>query len=466
MKRSIFSLLTLVLMASSACSKLDPDDIRTVRYYANTFAYNAMSTYYLWKDEISSQLENWITTEDPFKRVETSRYSMDRWTKLYEDYSSFESTVTGNGETFGLGFSVYFYDQAHTRICAVVNYTYENSPAQQAGLKRGDVILTIDGESMTPDNYKAVASLLFQDGSRTLGLEDGRTLLLQSMDMYEDPVHTSVILDYGGKRFGYLHYTGFTLDSCKDLESTFATFKAQGITDLVLDLRYNGGGYTFTSNALASMIAPPAAVNEGAVYNREIYNDILTNPDKDVEYFQKEVTYTSTSGERVTVRPLEVNPGIEHLWVIVTGTSASASEALICGLKPYMDVTLVGEQTSGKFTGGFLLKATAWFDGIKEAKFDIEEGKKVLSTWGMYIITSRYADCNGVTLSMPDGISPDYEVLDNPLDATPLGDSEEKMLAATLSIATGGPAPAAVKSVSAQIVPEPVHRPGFGLLIH
>ena len=465
MKRSIFSLLALVMLAS-ACSKLDPEDIRTIRYYANTFAYNVMNTYYLWKDDISSQLEKWITTEDPVKKVESVRFGMDRWTKLYEDYSSFESFSTGNGETFGMDFSLYYYDEAQTQICAVVNYTYENSPARQTGIRRGDVILSIDGEILTPDNYMTVASKLIEDGTVTLGTEDGRTLHLQSKEMYENPVHTSATLDYGGKRFGYLHFTNFTLDSCKDLESAFASFKAQGITDLVLDLRYNSGGYVITSVTLASMIAPIDAVINRSIYNKEIYNDILTQSNEEVERFEQKVTYTSSSGQEVTVHPLEVNPGVEHLWVIVTDRSASASEALICGLKPYMDVTLVGKQTSGKFTGGVLVKATNWFDSLKDTKMDIEQGKKALPTWGIYVITSRYSDCNGVTLSMPSGISPNYETSDNPFDPIPLGDPSESMLAATLSIATGGPVPASVKSVSGQVVPEPIYRPGFGLLIH
>lgn len=465
MKRSIFSLLALVMLAS-ACSKLDPEDIRTIRYYANTFAYNVMNTYYLWKDDISSQLEKWITTEDPVKKVESVRFGMDRWTKLYEDYSSFESFSTGNGETFGMDFSLYYYDEAQTQICAVVNYTYENSPARQTGIRRGDVILSIDGEILTPDNYMTVASKLIEDGTVTLGTKDGRTLHLQSKEMYENPVHTSATLDYGGKRFGYLHFTNFTLDSCKDLESAFASFKAQGITDLVLDLRYNSGGYVITSVTLASMIAPIDAVKNRSIYNKEIYNDILTQSNEEVERFEQKVTYTSSSGQEVTVHPLEVNPGVEHLWVIVTDRSASASEALICGLKPYMDVTLVGKQTSGKFTGGVLVKATNWFDSLKDTKMDIEQGKKALPTWGIYVITSRYSDCNGVTLSMPSGISPNYETSDNPFDPIPLGDPSESMLAATLSIATGGPVPASVKSVSGQVVPEPIYRPGFGLLIH
>lgn len=465
MKRSIFSLLCVALLAS-ACTKMDPEDERTVRFYANTFAYNVMDTYYLWKDEVSSRMENWGSQEDPVKKVEAVRFEMDRWTTLYEDYTFFQNYTDGNEETLGMDFLLYYYDKDHTRLCVVVTYTYEDSPARLSGLKRGDVILSINGETLTKDNYVDVATPLLYDGSFTLGMKDGRTIQVRSRKMYENPVHTTATLDYGGKRFGYLHFTNFTQDSCQDLESAFKKFKEDGITDLVLDLRYNGGGYVLTSTTLASMIAPPHVVKEHAVFNKQIYNNNLARSFDDVTLFVTDTTYQSISGQKVTVHPLEVNPGIGHLWVIVSGESASASEGLICGLKPYMDVTVVGKKTSGKFTGGFLLPATTWFDSIEKASFDIEVGKQAIPTWGMYVILYRYADCNGVTLSMPDGITPDYEAEDNPDDGIPLGDPSESMLAATLSIATGGPVPASVKSVSGQVVPEPIYRPGFGLLIH
>ena len=465
MRKSIFSLLGVLLLAS-ACYKQNPEDERTVRYYANTFAYNVMNTYYLWKDDITDALSHWTTTEDPIKKVEAARYEMDRWTALYDNFSDVEDYFSGNLETFGLSFTLYYYDEAMTQVCAVVTYTYENSPARKAGLQRGDIIVTVDGELITPDNYPAQASKLWGTGSISLGLEDGRTVSLQSVQMYENPVHTATTFDYGGKRFGYLHFTAFTLDSCPDLETVFGQFKAEGITDLILDLRYNGGGYVTTSTALASMIAPPDVVKAKKVYNKEIYNDLLTQSDEDNTCFAPEMTYKNTTGKEVTVHPLEVNPGIEHLWVIVTEDSASASEAIICGLKPYMPVTLVGQKTDGKFTGGVLLSATYWFDSLKESSIDKEEGKAAIPGWGIYVIVSRYADCNGETLSMPDGITPDYAAKDRPKETFPLGDPSEKMLAATLSIATGGPAPASVKSVSAQEALPSARRPGFGVLLH
>ena len=133
------------------------------------------------------------------------------------------------------------------------------------------------------------------------------------------------------------------------------------------------------------------------------------------------------------------NPDLRRLYVLVTGSSASASESLVCCLKPYMDVTLVGAQTSGKYCAGYLMAAEDWYD---RARKSLEEGEyeKALphvDNWGIYVMYSRYADCNGVTLSMPDGIAPDYEVDDDPLDGYSLGDPQETMLAFALGLIEG-----------------------------
>ncbi|MBP3256838.1 MAG: hypothetical protein J6M23_02410 [Bacteroidales bacterium] len=461
MKRSIFSILgALVLL--TACEKKNPEpEVNPVLYYSNTFAYNVMSTYYLWKDEVASQLKNWGLYDDAVAKVESSRYSADKWTTLYEDYTAFESSVTGNGKSFGLDFGLFWADEAKTRIAAVVNYTYEGGPAQKAELGRGDIILTIDGQEMTKDNYAGLAGKLYEGGSVTLGLLGGRSVTLDAVQMYENPVQTVLTFDNGGKKYGYLHFTGFTLDACKDLEEVFQAFKEEGIQELILDLRYNGGGYAYTATALASMIAPAEVVKAQKVFNRDVYNDLLGDDLDSETLFSDEFSYTSSAGNKMTVKPLEVNPGVSHLWVIVSGNTASASEALICGLKPYMDVTLVGQTTYGKFCGGNLIPAGEWFDSVKRSNpsttLDCDTGKAALPHWGLYVITSRYADCNGVTLSMPSGIPADVAAQDNPFDGFELGTLAETMLSAVLG---------STKADAASISMIPYHKPGFGVLLH
>ena len=152
------------------------------------------------------------------------------------------------------------------------------------------------------------------------------SVTLSSVKMYCDPVICSKIFDVNGKKVGYLMYDNFDVESVDKLVKLGKDFKSAGVKELIIDLRYNGGGYVLTSTALASMIAPPHVVKEHAVFNKQIYNNNLAQTFDDVTPFVTDTTYQSISGQKVTVHPLEVNPGIGHLWVIVSGESASASE--------------------------------------------------------------------------------------------------------------------------------------------
>lgn len=467
MRRSIFNLLGILLLAS-ACNKVPMDEERALDYYSNTFAYNIMNTYYLWKDEPATarEITNWDSYADAIEKVKACRYSADKWTTLYDDYTPFEDYVNGSGLTYGLNVAVYYADSQKIQVVAVVRYTSADSPARKAGLKRGDVILTVGGETMDKDNFNQILNQLNTETSIQLGLTDGRTIRMDAVDMYENPVQTVLTFENNGVKYGYLHFTSFTLDACKDLETAFAQFKADGIQELILDLRYNTGGYVLTSTALASMIAPKEVVTGEEIFTIDVYNDILSNEDEDIIRFSPEMSYTSkNSGQKVTVKPLQVNPGIEHLWVLVTGESASASESLICGLKPYMDVTLVGERTSGKFCGGNLIKAVDWFNSVEKNKglkdFDYDAARKAIPLWGLYVITSRYSDCNGVTLSMPDGIPADLDGKDKPYEGISLGDPSESLLASALGAVKSAPASPFLTPVE-----NPLRRPGFGVLLH
>lgn len=445
MKR--LTLLLAVSLLASACIKIpSSDQPDPAKRFANLFACNIMDDYYLWSEEIADGIKSWSFSADPVEKVKQLRYKdaqgneVDRWTELMEDCSPFLSTVTGNGQTFGFEFILYYLDASHEQLGAVVTYTYEGSPSRKAGLMRGDVITTIDGQKITGDNYYDMLSEKIYDYATTvtLGLADGRSVKMTAETMYSNPIHIAKTLESNGLRIGYLHFTNFTQEAVVDLEDTFRQFKADGIEELILDLRYNTGGYATTGTVLASMIAPLSVVKEGAVYNKSLYNKNLSSFLDEDECFAEEFTFTFSDGTKKTVHPGEVNPGIRRLWVITTGHSASASEALICGLKPYMNVTLVGSNTYGKFCGGFLIQASDWFDAVKDTEsLDVEAGKKYTEKWGLYVIASRYSDCNGVTLSMPSGIPADYEAKDAPSDGYALGDPAESMLATVLSLAGG-----------------------------
>lgn len=433
-------------LGSEGWRQLD-DETRAQRKYVNLFAWNAMNHYYLWREEIAPEMEAWENWEEPIGKVATVRYKdergkdIDRWTLLTDDFASLQGDVSGHTRTLGLDIQLYFSDQTHTRIWAVVTFTFAGSPAEKAGIRRGDIIMTIDGMELTPDNYRyLVRERLLGGGAVSLGLSEGRSVTLQAVDMYEDPVHTALVLTRpDGKKVGYLHYASFTLDSCERLIEVFRSFQKTGIDDLVLDLRYNGGGYVIAERVLASMLAPLKEVEAQSVFCREIYNARLTEENKGQDIcFETSFLYRKDG----SLQPLSTkgaNPGLSRLYVLVTGGSASASESLIGGLRPYMDVVVIGEQTYGKFCGGYLLGAPAWYDSVQKS-LDAGEYEKALpyvDNWGIYVMYSRYADCNGYTLSMPDGIAPDVEQTDDPLDGYALGDPHETLLSVALGLIEG-----------------------------
>ena len=488
MKR--FWILFLLVPLLGGCHKPGSDDnqideqTRATRYYVNMFGYNVMSTYYLWYEEIAGALAAWKTDEDPIEKIRTIRYKdakgedIDRWTMLTDDYDSFMGSVTGVQKTSGMDFSLYYADSSRKGVIGVVTFTYAGSPAEQAGLKRGDVFTKVNGVEMTADNYADVVNGgVYGNDPFQLTFQDGRSVTLTPVVMEEDAVNEALVLESGGKKVGYLHYTSFTLLSLGKLLKTFGDFKAEGIDDLVLDLRYNGGGYVKTCNVLGSLIAPLDAVNAGSIFTREVYNARLTEAwgEEDPNCFQADFgEITVATGVNVPCPAAESNCDLQRLYVLVSSGSASASESLICGLIPYMDVTIIGKQTHGKYCGGLPLSATEWFDLVKDQldKGVYDKAQPYIGNWGVYVMYSRYADCNGNTLSMPDGIAPDVEVADAPLDGYLLGDPCETMLSTALALIGGAnpdqvsALPARTRAASSYLpVPDALHRPGFGILV-
>ena len=454
--------------------------------YVNVFGYNVMSVYYLWNEEISNGLSSWgsdwKTEKDPIARVRTIRYKdsagkdIDRWTMMTDDFESFTSSVAGVELSVGLDFILMYLDSSHTQIVGIVTFTYANSPAEKAGLKRGDVITKLNGSAMYYDNYyDLLMSSIYGDKEFKLSLYDGRTMTLTPVELEEDAVNEVKVLDVGGKKVGYIHFTSFTLLSLKGLMQAFAGFKAEGIEELVMDLRYNGGGYVKTCNVLGSIIAPLDAVNGKKVFSREIMNRKLTDAwgEEPTNFNPDFGAITVSTGTQVDCPAAEVNSDLKRVYFLVSPDSASASESLICGLKPYMDVVVIGEQTHGKFCAGFMMDAEGWYEDVKDQleRAEYEKAVSQVKNWGLYVMYARYADCNGVTLSMPDGIVPDIEQRDDPQDGCLLGDPNETLLSIALAHMNGTYTKASTRSadpLSSLVLPasEKPHRPGYGVLVN
>lgn len=408
---------------------------------ADQYAIDVLGMYYLWNEEVEKDLARLDpdTCRMPMEVVRSIRYheggkEVDRWTVLTDDLKSFRNSVQGLGLTYGYDLQAGRISNKPGEYFLVVSYVSNGGPAKKAGLKRGDVIITLDGKAITMDNIHDAF------GSRSIKLgvtclegdhigDDVTNVSLSAVDMYEDPILVTKTFDVSGKKVGYLAYTGFDLKSSQALPDVFRNFKSENIDELVIDLRYNGGGYAFTENVLASMIAPQANVLAGDIFQTEVYNSILADAWK--KQGEDTNTYFSTvheiSSQKLKIDVSDANLGIGKVYAIVAGGTASASEGLIVGLKPYMDVVLVGRQTYGKYCAGIMLAPGDFYN----SKYDYS----LIKDWGMYVMVSKFADCNGRNDSIPDGIPVDIQADDDPFDGCQLGDENETMLRAALQAA-------------------------------
>ena len=413
----------------------DKSKITEETRYANRFAREALEIYYYWNEEISKDL-NQLDPEknsDPIATVEKIRYhdgtnEIDKWTMLTDNMDEFTSSVEGVTTTYGYTPKVYLLSENSNKVIAAVAFVSENSPAEKAGIKRGDLIYKIDGKTLTTENYLD----LFYSSQIKLSMAklDGNTitptteLSLEAVKMYENPILCDSVYNLDGKKVGYLAYSSFDLKSIPELINICKEFKNEGIKELILDLRYNGGGYVITENVLASMFAPQVNVTNKDVFEKEDYNEFFTKYYEQegistITRFQTEYNYEDMD---LNVSTKDANIGLEKIYGIITGNSASASEALLSGLMPYMDIELIGEQSHGKYCTGWMLAAEDAYDKVPQ----------VIKDWGIYVMVSIYKNANDETPCMPNGLTPNVEAEDNPLETYQLGDENEAMLRVAL----------------------------------
>lgn len=465
--------------------KEDPEEVKAYqdeRAYVNFFAFNVMNDVYLWKQDIDDALNSWQILADPIEAVAKARYKdksgedIDKWTSMSESYSQMTGSTDGIATgTYGFGIKLYLKAQGSDAVVGFITYTYPGSPAEKAGLKRGDVIMEVDGKEMNQSNYY---NALFASSSVKVGIghytDKGyssveKTVSMTSVAMYEDPVLLTKVFDCGGKKVGYLAYTSFTFESSLALYEVCKEFKKEGISELILDLRYNGGGYVFTEEVLASMLAPEAEVKNKSVFETEVWNDeymkYYKDNNVDLNTYFRTVFSQKHNDKMYDFNTSDANVGINKIYALVTESSASASEAILVGLMPYVDIEIIGQQTHGKYCSGIMWQGEEWFqdivDNYKKNKMDFAEKhpqfadwKKYIGDWGIYVMINMYADKDGNNPCMPNGLTPDVEVGDYFEEPYPLGDEREVMLNVALKRAGKTDLEARVASRSVAVLPE------------
>lgn len=377
MKKILY--FTIILSASllSACKKdhvassLDLVKDSVYYYSAEAYLWNyALPSYnsfkprgYTGKDDITA-----LTSEVDG----LSQYAINPTTNLPYEYSpsnkgaakysfiddgSVSTELGGTNQDYG--FSVSYQDRDDLRV----KYVFANSAADKAGLKRGYQITKINGSTAIDydNNVNTVVNAIFYSKTVTLTLQkpDNTTFDVSlAVGTYtSNPVLTYKVLDNGaGKKVGYIVFNTFTVpqNASPLLQAAFNSFTQAGITELVVDLRYNGGGSVATAEILDNYIVPPS--KNGTQMYTYYYNDKLQ---KDIHPLLSNL-YKIDKGDflpennRVAFAKLG-SLNLSRVFFIVTGSTASASELTINNLIPEMDVKLIGMTSYGKPVGFFAI---------------------------------------------------------------------------------------------------------------
>ena len=277
------------------------------------------------------------------------------------------------------------------------------SPLAKAGFRRGDIIATIDGKTPTEQTYTT-------EFTRLIAPSEGLKVTLTKNEANAQPIEvTSVSLDptpiiraevLEGTHVGYIVYDSFDAAYDNDLLAAIKSLKEAGITDLVLDLRNNGGGHVITSNMLSTCIGGSAC--QDRVYQYYRYNDermadwkqtsetFGMSYDQTAKLFFEKFYYSNYYG--VSLANYALN--LSRLYVLVSDGTASASEAVINSLKGIgLPVTLIGSKTNGKNVG---MNVFTW-NNIEGYDYEFAQ----ISFKG-YNAQKQSVD--------PKGITPDYAV--------------------------------------------------------
>lgn len=316
---------------------------------------DTMRTWYYWyRDMPDENHVNYFVP--PFEFFESVLSPKDG--KGGYAYSTIDSLETGTRSipytdySYGFQFTTNRVESNDTALYAHILYVAKGSPADEAGLQRGDWIMEMDGEVITQDNYAALL------GSRSMQLTVGYydaandtviayeepMPIAQARAVNDNPVHHLSVFDMGnGKPIGYLVYNHFTpgmTDGGQEydnaLREAFRQFAAYSMDDFILDLRYNNGGSLSSAQLLCAMLAPASALGQELGYLE--FNDRFAERKQPFSLNQELIGQGA-------------NLNLSHLYVLTSDQTASASEMVINCLMPYMDVTLIGARTEGKNVG-------------------------------------------------------------------------------------------------------------------
>ncbi len=325
-------LITAGFFFTTSCKKEEPQPPaeKPVEEKARDELYKIMQDWYLWYDKMPDvNVEDFKTPEE---LLDTLRYKpLDKWS-FVADKSAFESYF-GAGEYLGFGYG-YSYNEDGL---IYITFVFKDSPLYPDSVRRGWRLTGVDGHTLSP--WEDIRPLM---GENKPGVTKTLTFLKpdntsESFTVAKDTIKINAVLvqdtlHLGSRIIGHLVFQTFVQTANAELDTAFQYFQSVGVNELIVDLRYNGGGSMDVAIKLASLIAGNS--QNGKKFITLKHNDKRSDQNVDLNFTNESYA-------------LSLNRAV----FITSKGSASASEAVINGLKPYMSVSLIGDNTYGKPVG-------------------------------------------------------------------------------------------------------------------
>lgn len=431
-------------MFLQSCQDQDDTLPETTNLDVQKFIWRGLNQMYLWQEDVpdlsdkrfasnteyDSFLESFSTPEDLFQNLLNRPPTLydtdvvDKFSWIVSDYLSLEQQLEGTTKNNGVEYSLSLISSSSDQVIGYVRYIIPNSDAANKDIQRGEVFYAVNGTSLNLDNYRSLlgssdenytlnfADLSYDTNNNPVITPNVKSLALTKTNLAENPIFIKKVINNGAHKIGYIMYNGFYQNYDSQLNDAFGYFKSEGITDLVLDLRYNGGGSVLTATRLASMIT--------GQFNGQIFDELAYNKRK--SFLNRKYTFTSTI-DGAALNSLNLTT----VYVLTTKSTASASELIINGLDPYINVVQIGDATYGKNVASVTL-----YDSPNLSKANRNSSHR----YAMQPIVAHSVNSVGFGDYL-DGLVPEYKLTERIKTLGVLGDPNEPLLATVIGKITG-----------------------------